>query len=83
MKFYDLFLISINLNLKIRQFNYICYRSPGHDFRYSIDNSKILKEIDWNPKTSFKQGILKTVKWYIKNYEDLKKISNDRHGLLK
>ena len=56
---------------------------PGHDFRYSIDNSKILKEIDWNPKTSFKQGILKTVKWYIKNYEDLKKISNDRHGLLK
>jgi len=56
---------------------------PGHDFRYSIDNSKILKEIDWNPKTSFKQGILKTVIWYIKNYEDLKKISNDRHGLLK
>ena len=37
----------------------------GHDFRYSIDFSKIKKELDWNPKTRFDVGIKKTINWYI------------------
>ena len=28
---------------------------PGHDKRYSIDNSKILKELGWKPKRHLKQ----------------------------
>ena len=39
----------------------------GHDFRYSIDSSKIRKELNWEPKTSFEVGLKKTINWYIKN----------------
>ncbi len=42
---------------------------PGHDRRYAIDFSKIQKELDWNPKTSFKDGMKKTIEWYTENQE--------------
>ena len=38
----------------------------GHDFRYAIDNSKIESELGWKPKTSFEDGIRKTIEWYTK-----------------
>lgn len=37
---------------------------PGHDRRYGIDYSKIHDELDWSPKTEFKDGIRQTVEWY-------------------
>jgi dTDP-glucose 4,6-dehydratase len=40
---------------------------PGHDKRYSIDASKIQKEIGWEPKYEFDQALKETVKWYEKN----------------
>ena len=40
---------------------------PGHDFRYSLDSSKIRKELGWSPKTNFEEGIAKTTSWYISN----------------
>ena len=42
---------------------------PGHDFRYSLDSSKISKEIGWKNKTSFDEGINETVKWYQENLD--------------
>jgi|TARA_B110000285_G_scaffold218748_1_gene268550 dTDP-glucose 4,6-dehydratase len=33
----------------------------GHDFRYAIDASKIKNDLGWTPKTSFEEGIEKTV----------------------
>ena len=45
--------------------NYVDDR-PGHDFRYSLDSSKIRK-LGWEPKTSFEKGIEKTIKWYLEN----------------
>ena len=42
---------------------------PGHDFRYSLNTDKIQKEIGWKAKTSFEQGIEKTVKWYLDNLD--------------
>jgi dTDP-glucose 4,6-dehydratase len=39
---------------------------PGHDFRYSLDSSKICS-LGWKPKTSFDEGIKKTIEWYQKN----------------
>ena len=37
---------------------------PGHDKRYSIDASKIQKEINWKPKYEFKESLKDTVEWY-------------------
>lgn len=48
---------------------------PGHDFRYSLDSSKITKEIGWKHKTGFEKGIEKTVKWYQENLEWCNNIS--------
>jgi len=42
---------------------------PGHDFRYSLNSSKISKEIGWKNKTLFEDGISKTIKWYEENKE--------------
>jgi len=40
---------------------------PGHDKRYSIDASKILKTIGWKPKYEFEQALKETVSWYQNN----------------
>ena len=42
---------------------------PGHDRRYSIDASKIQKEIGWKPKYEFEQALKETVEWYTKNQQ--------------
>ena len=44
----------------------------GHDYRYAIDPSKIKRELGWEPKTKFEDGIIKTIDWYLENKEWLK-----------
>ncbi|MES9740284.1 GDP-mannose 4,6-dehydratase, partial [Peribacillus frigoritolerans] len=39
----------------------------GHDRRYSMDSSKISREIGWRPIISFHEGIQKTIEWYRQN----------------
>jgi dTDP-glucose 4,6-dehydratase len=41
---------------------------PGHDFRYSVDASKIKSQLDWQPSRDFDDLLTKTVKWYIERY---------------
>ena len=38
----------------------------GHDFRYAIDFSKIRKELGWQPRHTFEQGLKETIEWYRK-----------------
>ncbi|NOX21212.1 MAG: dTDP-glucose 4,6-dehydratase [Nitrospirae bacterium] len=40
---------------------------PGHDYRYSIDFSKITSELGWHPRVDFSEGIERTIKWYREN----------------
>jgi dTDP-glucose 4,6-dehydratase len=40
---------------------------PGHDRRYSLDSSKLRRELAWKPEVGFEEGIGKTVDWYLKN----------------
>ncbi len=47
---------------------------PGHDRRYSVDWSKINKELGWHPKHDFDEALKLTVEWYEKNQEWWKKI---------
>ena len=44
---------------------------PGHDFRYSIDSSK-LRALGWSPEYRFNDGINQTIAWYINNQFCLK-----------
>ena len=46
----------------------------GHDFRYAINNHKICKDIGWKPRVKFDVGLVDAVKFYFKNYNNLKKI---------
>lgn len=39
----------------------------GHDMRYAIDPAKIHRELGWLPETMFKDGIKKTIQWYLDN----------------
>jgi dTDP-glucose 4,6-dehydratase len=41
----------------------------GHDKRYAVDSSKIIKELVWKPKQDFEEGLKKTIKWYLKKYQ--------------
>ena len=41
----------------------------GHDMRYAIDPSKIHAELGWLPETMFRDGIKKTIRWYLDNKE--------------
>lgn len=40
---------------------------PGHDRRYSVDTSKIRREIGWTPEESFTTGLGKTIAWFLDN----------------
>ena len=37
----------------------------GHDLRYAIDSSKLQRELGWAPRTSFAEGLTRTVRWYL------------------
>lgn len=39
----------------------------GHDQRYAIDPTRISEELGWTPETSFEEGIVKTIRWYLEN----------------
>jgi dTDP-glucose 4,6-dehydratase len=40
---------------------------PGHDRRYAMDITKIRQELNWRPRHSLAQGLLKTAEWYLSN----------------
>ncbi|MFC1559534.1 dTDP-glucose 4,6-dehydratase [Candidatus Margulisiibacteriota bacterium] len=40
---------------------------PGHDRRYAIDASKIMKDLKWKPKHKFEDGLMFTIDWYKNN----------------
>jgi dTDP-glucose 4,6-dehydratase len=44
----------------------------GHDFRYSVNCSKI-KKLGWEPQTDIHTGLEKTVQWYKQNWSWLEK----------
>lgn len=46
---------------------------PGHDFRYSIDSSKI-RGLGWRPKMDFEAALDATIEWYLKNDDWMKKV---------
>jgi dTDP-glucose 4,6-dehydratase len=39
---------------------------PGHDFRYSLDSTRIRK-LGWSPEHNLRDALKMTVEWYVKN----------------
>ena len=48
----------------------------GHDMRYAIDFSKLNNELGWKPSLDFKEGLRKTVSWYLENEEWLNNVTS-------
>jgi dTDP-glucose 4,6-dehydratase len=39
----------------------------GHDYRYSVDYSKLKSQLNWQPKANFSTTLRKTINWYKNN----------------
>ena len=63
-----------SLNKPLSLMKYVKDR-PGHDFRYSLDATKIENKLKWEPKYTFENGIKETVLWYVNNKSWWKKLS--------
>ena len=61
-------LICVELGKPESLITYVTDRK-GHDQRYAIDSAKIHGELGWLPETMFKDGIRKTIQWYLDNQE--------------
>ncbi len=46
---------------------------PGHDFRYSLDSSK-LRKTGWSPEGTLERGLALTVGWYVNHPEYWRKL---------
>jgi dTDP-glucose 4,6-dehydratase len=57
--------ISRRLKIKDTKINFIKDRA-GHDFRYSVDCSKI-KNLGWNISFNFDKGLMQCINWYLEN----------------
>lgn len=54
------------LNLSDDLIEYVSDRR-GHDKQYSVSSDKIYIDLGWKPMVDFKEGIRRTVKWYVDN----------------
>ncbi len=43
----------------------------GHDRRYAIDSTKLQKELGWQAKVDFSEGLRKTIRWYLEHKDFL------------
>jgi dTDP-glucose 4,6-dehydratase len=53
-----------DLSKLLRQIRFVADR-PGHDRRYRLDCSKIQSELGWFPQVSFREGLERTIAWYL------------------
>ena len=52
---------------------------PGHDRRYALDTTKILREMSWKPREIFETGIRKTVDWYMQNLPWVSEVTSGQY----
>jgi dTDP-glucose 4,6-dehydratase len=68
-------LSKIDKNVKIK----FVKDRPGHDVRYALDSKKIQKQLKWKAVIKIKEGLSKTIDWYINNQKYFKSISKKEH----
>jgi dTDP-glucose 4,6-dehydratase len=51
----------------------------GHDLRYAIDSSKLMKELGWSPAVTFDEGLDITTTWYLENEPWLRAVTSGEY----
>jgi dTDP-glucose 4,6-dehydratase len=51
----------------------------GHDWRYAMKAEKMAREFGWQPAVSLKEGLEKTVAWYVGNREWWQKVKSGEY----
>jgi dTDP-glucose 4,6-dehydratase len=51
---------------------------PGHDRRYAMNISKIYRELGWKPSVDLREGLQKTVSWYLEHIDWLNAIIKEK-----
>jgi dTDP-glucose 4,6-dehydratase len=54
----------LDLTGKPRDLRTIVPDRPGHDRRYLLDSTKLRRELGWEPRWEFSDGLADTVRWY-------------------
>ena len=71
-------------NIKKAKIKFVKDR-PGHDFRYALNNKKMLKKLGWKAKIPLHKGLSETFNWYLNNktfFESVsKRLYTSRLGL--
>lgn len=52
---------------------------PGHDLKYSVDWSKINRELGWQPKHNFDEALKLTIDWYKNNESWWKRVKSGEY----
>lgn len=52
---------------------------PGHDQRYAINCDKLKTELGWRQSLQFKEGLQKTVQWYLSNRKWIENIKSGEY----
>jgi dTDP-glucose 4,6-dehydratase len=59
----------LDLTGKPRDLRTIVADRPGHDRRYLLDSNKLRRELGWEPRWGFADGLADTVRWYTAHRE--------------
>jgi dTDP-glucose 4,6-dehydratase len=51
----------------------------GHDLRYAIDATKLKNELNWVPSLQFKEGLEKTIDWYLENNDWMENVTSGNY----
>jgi len=52
---------------------------PGHDRRYAIDAAKIRRELGWEPRHAFEDGLSATARWYLEHRAWCEQVQGGRY----
>jgi len=66
-------LIAEQLNVKFEDYVEITEDRKGKDSAYLLDSSKLRETLNWKDTISLEEGIQRTIKWVIDNFEELLK----------
>ncbi len=52
---------------------------PGHDRRYAVDPGKIRRELAWQPRVQFEDGLRTTVRWYLASRDWIRHVTSGEY----